>query len=445
MKQVSNAIASTGDRLLIVPIGAFGSYSHGTVCACGNRDEIISEIRHRACRILHGSYSWLATAIAKTLSLGQSTPIQHEWIEIKTDAHYYIVQIWMCGNVLMEQRTSQKEVDFAGLKCSNKTNDSDVWTIDTHSVSISLGTVIDWLHSQEFSPTYHWSQHNCQHFSEELEEELGVPTADSDDNKESATVDDIKENAFRNIDGLDDNLQSNQQLDMKTDLSVNGLNDRIKRTNEIYETAKEGQKRQADEFLQIASKKQKLINLNVGDNVLVSIPEIDHGPTGPRNVLALIIELKYDKYKLGTEEGVLAGYYSFHQISKAPRAATLLVSHVTQCEPKSLREIVKLQSITGCQGLLKCSCKGRSSIQQIPAFNQQIFKTTTTTATTTTKCLQLHRKIIQQWEQKKPVDDVGFKQSARFPPYTIIFKKPQQNEQVTDCKLIEHLILEWKK
>ncbi|CAF4812209.1 unnamed protein product [Rotaria sp. Silwood1] len=102
MKQVSNAIASTGDRLLIVPIGAFGSYSHGTVCACGNRDEIISEIRHRACRILHGSYSWLATAIAKTLSLGQSTPIQHEWIEIKTDAHYYIVQIWMCGNVLME-------------------------------------------------------------------------------------------------------------------------------------------------------------------------------------------------------------------------------------------------------------------------------------------------------------------------------------------------------
>ncbi|CAF5158774.1 unnamed protein product, partial [Rotaria sp. Silwood1] len=195
--------------------------------------------------------------------------------------------------------------------------------------------------------------------AEELEEELGVPTADSDDNKESATVDDIKENAFRNIDGLDDNLQSNQQLDMKTDLSVNGLNDRIKRTNEIYETAKEGQKRQADEFLQIASKKQKLINLKVGDNVLVSIPEIDHGPTGPRNVLALIIELKYDKYKLGTEEGVLAGYYSFHQISKAPRAATLLVSHVTQCEPKSLREIVKLQSITGCQGLLKCSCKGR--------------------------------------------------------------------------------------
>ncbi|CAF3828538.1 unnamed protein product [Rotaria sp. Silwood1] len=200
---------------------------------------------------------------------------------------------------------------------------------------------------------------NKVHDTEELEEELGVPTADSDDNKESATVDDIKENAFRNIDGLDDNLQSNQQLDMKTDLSVNGLNDRIKRTNEIYETAKEGQKRQADEFLQIASKKQKLINLNVGDNVLVSIAEIDRGPTGLRNVLALIIELKYDKYKLGTEEGVLAGYYSFHQISKAPRAATLLVSHVTQCEPKSLREIVKLQSITGCQGLLKCSCKGR--------------------------------------------------------------------------------------
>ncbi|CAF3828522.1 unnamed protein product, partial [Rotaria sp. Silwood1] len=32
---------------------------------------------------------------------------------------------------------------------------------------------------------------------------------------------------------------------------------------------------------------------------------------------------------------------------------------------------------------------------------------------------------------KKSVDDVGFKQSARFPPYTIIFRKPQQNEQGT--------------
>ncbi|CAF0912954.1 unnamed protein product [Didymodactylos carnosus] len=164
MKDVSDAIASTGDRLFIVPIGAFGSYSHGNVRTCGNRDELVSGIRHRGCRILHGSYSWLATAVANTVSFGQSTPIQHEWIEIRTNAHYYIVQIWTDGTIVMEQKMSQRETDYAGLRCANKANDSDVWTIDTHTVSIQLGDVIDWLNSEQFIPSYHWSKHNCQHF-----------------------------------------------------------------------------------------------------------------------------------------------------------------------------------------------------------------------------------------------------------------------------------------
>ncbi|CAF4451377.1 unnamed protein product, partial [Rotaria socialis] len=35
-----------------------------------------------------------------------------------------------------------------------------------------------------------------------------------------------------------------------------------------------------------------------------------------------------------------------------------LVENVDQGIKKSLREVVKLQSITGGQGMLKCSCKG---------------------------------------------------------------------------------------
>ncbi len=45
-------------------------------------------------------------------------------------------------------------------------------------------------------------------------------------------------------------------------------NDRVKRTNEIRQVDREGQKRQADEFLQNTQKKQKLANLAVGDNVV---------------------------------------------------------------------------------------------------------------------------------------------------------------------------------
>jgi outer membrane protein assembly factor BamB len=164
VKNVGDAIASTGDRLLIIPIGAVGSYSNGKVSTCGDRGEVVTEVHRRACRLLHGSYSWLATAAANTLSLGQSTPIQHEWIEIKTNTHYYIVQIWVNGDILMERKNSRQEIDQAGLYCANRPSNADVWTVDVHSLSIELGDIIDWLKSEQFTPSYHWSKHNCQHF-----------------------------------------------------------------------------------------------------------------------------------------------------------------------------------------------------------------------------------------------------------------------------------------
>lgn len=70
------------------------------------------------------------------------------------------------------------------------------------------------------------------------------------------------------------------------------------------------------------------------------------------------MEIKDDKYKFGVEQGIINGYYSFHEISKAPATSTILIDNVDQGIEKSLREVVKLQSITGGQGMLKCSCKG---------------------------------------------------------------------------------------
>ncbi|CAF1584381.1 unnamed protein product, partial [Didymodactylos carnosus] len=57
--------------------------------------------------------------------------------------------------------------------------------------------------------------------------------------------------------------------------------------------AREGQKRQADEFLQRTAKKQKLAIFNVGDNVLISVPDVDRGRTDARNILAIIMEIKF--------------------------------------------------------------------------------------------------------------------------------------------------------
>jgi hypothetical protein len=91
---------------------------------------------------------------------------------------------------------------------------------------------------------------------------------------------------------------------------------------------------------------------------LVPVPDVDRGPADARNVLGVIMDVKHGKYQLGTANGILFGYYSYNQLFKASGSATLCVENVPNERSKSLREIVRLQSITGGQGMLKCDCKG---------------------------------------------------------------------------------------
>jgi hypothetical protein len=84
---------------------------------------------------------------------------------------------------------------------------------------------------------------------------------------------------------------------------------------------------------------------------------VDRGSTDARNILAVISDLKHNRYQLGTANGILLGYFAFNQLSKAPGIPTLDLQDVPKDEPKSLREIARLQNITGVQGMLKCDCK----------------------------------------------------------------------------------------
>jgi len=43
---------------------------------------------------------------------------------------------------------------------------------------------------------------------------------------------------------------------------------------------------------------------------------------------------------------------------KAPGIPTLHLQDIPDSEPKSLREVARLQSVTDGQGMLKCDCKG---------------------------------------------------------------------------------------
>jgi hypothetical protein len=78
------------------------------------------------------------------------------------------------------------------------------------------------------------------------------------------------------------------------------------------------------------------------------------------NILAFILDLKHRKYQLGTANGILLGYFLFKQLSKALEIPTLHLQDVPDREPKSLREVTRLQSVTGGQGRLKYDCKGGS-------------------------------------------------------------------------------------
>ncbi|CAF4868915.1 unnamed protein product, partial [Rotaria sp. Silwood1] len=100
------------------------------------------------------------------------------------------------------------------------------------------------------------------------------------------------------------------------------------------------------------------LDSDVGDNFLVPVPNVDRGPTDGRNILAVIMEIKHDKYKLGIQNGVLLGYCSYHQISIASGLPTLFVNNIIIDEQKSLREIVRIQNVASGQGVFKCDCKG---------------------------------------------------------------------------------------
>ena len=70
------------------------------------------------------------------------------------------------------------------------------------------------------------------------------------------------------------------------------------------------------------------------------------------------MDVKYGKYHLETAHSVLNGFYAYNQISRAPGSPILFVEYIPNEAPKSLREIARLQSITGGQGMLRCDCKG---------------------------------------------------------------------------------------
>lgn len=116
---------------------------------------------------------------------------------------------------------------------------------------------------------------------------------------------------------------------------------------------KRGLEKQADKML--AQSQQKFPPANIGDNVLVNIPEVDRGRLAPRNVLAIIID-KTDQgfYILGTKNGKLKRLYSRNEFQLSP-SVFLSLSEVPSDSSVNVREEAKLSSGSK-QGFIRCNC-----------------------------------------------------------------------------------------
>jgi hypothetical protein len=61
------------------------------------------------------------------------------------------------------------------------------------------------------------------------------------------------------------------------------------------------------------------------------------------------LDLNHNKYQSGTADGTLLGYFAYNQFSKVLGIPTLHLQDITNGEPKSLKEIARLQNINGGQ------------------------------------------------------------------------------------------------
>ena len=132
---------------------------------------------------------------------------------------------------------------------------------------------------------------------------------------------------------------------------------RCKRSEAIFENreiAKKGLEKQAEKMLTLS--RQKLPPAEVGQNVLVKVPDVDRGRLAPRNVLDVVLKINENGlYKLGTKEGELERIYSRNEFSLAD-SSFIDLSDVPISTSLSLRHASAVT--TGAkQGFVMCHCK----------------------------------------------------------------------------------------
>jgi len=111
-----------------------------------NPDELVIYLKTKSCRLIHGSVSWLTTALKNTVTLGLSDPLEHWWIIIQTTAAYYVIQFYSNNVYTMVRCNSEYDCNMNGLNCVNNESNATIWTENQYTGNprkgVKLGDIV---------------------------------------------------------------------------------------------------------------------------------------------------------------------------------------------------------------------------------------------------------------------------------------------------------------
>jgi hypothetical protein len=98
----------------------------------------------------------------------------------------------------------------------------------------------------------------------------------------------------------------------------------------------------------------RLPAVDIGTNVVVRVPDLDRGRLGPRNVLAVVVNVSSSGlYLLGTKEGILERLYARNELTTADN--NFIEAHNVTSSSLSLRSASMITSGSK-QGFVTCQC-----------------------------------------------------------------------------------------
>lgn len=170
------------------------------------------------------------------------------------------------------------------------------------------------------------------------------------------TVDQLAPDNELGIETVDNNnvVPENSPLSEQAEMDLEVLTQRQAQIQENRETAREGQRDQANKMLQISAK--KFAALEVGQNVRVFVADVDRAKCDARNILGIVTAKIDTFYKIGTKSGHLPQLFARNQLE--PTSETFIeMSDVPDHAVNSVRSVATEASVSGGQGHIHCNCK----------------------------------------------------------------------------------------